>query len=228
MLSSEQEKQARTRKKQERTSKKQEQMQENTNNKPVTLYDVKRHIFDLIQQGNNYRKISQISFLIEGLGLKRFSISEIAKIKNELLGGSRNETKSRSSKEGKSEIFRLIKKGTKLEDIVILTNHDPEFVQKTHDEYVELTNRSTLSEDDILDILNRKGIKTSSGSLKPVIERLADAYRFLHALEYSCSYCKKPVSLSPYRDNKDWIEDLVAAIHFLSQNNVHRECLRYV
>lgn len=226
MLSLEQEKQARTRKKQERTSKKQERVQKNTSNKPVTLYDAKRQVFDLIQQENNYRKISQVSFLIEGLGLKRFSISEIAKIKNELLGGSRNETKSGSSKEGKSEIFRLIKKGTTLEDIVILTNNDPEFVQKTYGEYMNLTNQSTLSEDDILDILNRKGIKTSSESLKPVVERLADAYRFLHALEFQCYYCKKPVSLSPYGNNKDWAQDMADAIHFLSQNNIHYECLR--
>ena len=92
MMSLKQEKQGRTRKKQEKTSKKQELAFENKKSKtPIPLFEAKRQVFSLIQQEWNYREISQVSFLIEGLGMKRFSISEISKIKNEFLGSSHND-----------------------------------------------------------------------------------------------------------------------------------------
>src|SRR3989442_4315153 len=129
MMSLKQEKQARTRKKHEKTSEKQERAFENKKSKtPIQLYEAKRQVFSLIQQGRNYREISQVSFLIEGLGMKRFSISEISKIKNEFLVTSHNdENNSENSKEEKSEIFKLIKIGTDLGDIVILTVKVQEF-----------------------------------------------------------------------------------------------------
>ena len=226
-MSLKQEKQARTRKKHEKTSKKQELAFENKKSKtPIQLYEAKRQVFSLIQQGRNYREISQVSFLIEGLGLKRFSISEISKIKNEFLGGSRNdENNSENSKEDKSEIFKLFKIGTNPEDIVILTGQDPESVKNAYDEYMELKNLSTSLSDEILELLEKKGITVHNpDSLKKVIAKMADSHIFLHRLEYLCSCCKKPVPLSPYRDNRDWAEDLVDAIIYLSKTHGHAEC----
>ena len=227
MMSLKQEKQARTRKKHEKTSKKQEPAFENKKSKtPIQLYEAKRQVFSLIQQGRNYREISQVSFLIEGLGLKRFSISEISKIKNEFLGVSHNdENNSENSKEDKSEIFKLIKIGTNLEDIVISTGQDPEFVKNAYNEYIELQNLSKSLSDEILELLEKKGITVHNpDSLKQVIAKMADSHIFLYRLEYLCSCCKKPVPLSPYRDNRDWAEDLVDAIIYLSKTHGHPEC----
>ncbi|MDE2588900.1 MAG: hypothetical protein KGL95_04465 [Patescibacteria group bacterium] len=109
----EQEKQARTRKKQEKTSVKQEQTQENKNEKkPLTIHEAKKAVFDLVQHGMNYREIAKHSFMIEGLGLKRYSISEINKIKNEFLGNRNDPSNSDHSKTDKPKIFRLLEKGT--------------------------------------------------------------------------------------------------------------------
>ena len=221
----EQEKQGRTRKKHERTDNKQEISIENEKNNTVTLYEAKRQIFSSIQQGWNYRKISQVSFQIEGLGTKRFSISEIAKIKNEFLGGSRNETSLENSKEGKSEIFRLIKNGTKLEDIVISTRKDPKFVKETFDEYMDLKNLSPSLDEELMQVLNKNGIKVNdTKTLIPFITKTVEAYKILNILSYECGVCKKPISLSPFGDNNNWAEDLGLAIRYLSTTRAHQEC----
>ena len=226
MSSIKQEKQARTRKKHEKTDSKQEIQDENKKNNPVTLYEAKKQIFSLIQQGSNYRKISQVSFLIEGLGMKRFSISEISKIKNEFLGGNRNETSnSENSKKGKSEIFRLIKKGTKLDDIVILTDKDPKFIKETFDEYMNLKNLSPSLADELIEELNKKGMAINDPKmLIPFITKMADSYKFLNNLAYNCGVCKKPIFLSPFRDNNNWAEDFAVAIGYLSENRAHYHC----
>jgi len=226
-MSLKQEKQARTRKKHEKTSKKQEPAFENKNKTPISLYEAKRQVFSLTQQGWNYREISQVSFLIEGLGVKRFSISEIYKIKNEFLGGSRDESTNSSTNpnEDKSEIFRLIKNGTKLEDIVISTGHDPEFVKETFDQYMRLKNLSPSLIDEIIDLLRKKRIECRPESLKQTIQKMVEGYQILDILVYRCAKCKKLVSLSPFRDNKDWVQDLGDAMDFLSLDHFHPECL---
>lgn len=226
MSSEKQEKQARTRKKHERTDNKQEILDENKKNNPVTLYEAKKQIFSLIQQGWNYRKISQVSFLIEGLGMKRFSISEISKIKSEFLGGNRNETSnSENSREGKSEIFRLIKNETNLEDIVILTGKDPKFVKETFEEYMNLKNLSPSLVEEIMKILNQRGIRINDTKmLIPFITKTIEAYKFLNILQYQCCICKKPMSLSPYGDNKGSVQDIADAIGYLSKTHGHPEC----
>jgi len=221
-----QEKQARTRKKHERTDDKQEIPGENKKNNPVTLNEAKKQIFSLIQQGWNYRKISQISFLIEGLGMKRFSISEISKIKSEFLGGNRNEVNnSENLKEDKSQIFRLIKNGIKLEDIVIFTRKEPKIVKETFEEYMNLKNLSSSLVEEIMKILNKRGIKiTDTEMLIPFITKMVDAYKLLNILHYQCCVCKKPMSLSPSGDNEGYIQDLADAIGYLSKTHGHPEC----
>ena len=226
MSSIKQEKQARTRKEHERTDNKQEIVDENKKNNPVTLYEAKKQIFSLIQQGWNYRKISQVSFLIERLGMKRFSISEISKIKNEFVGGSHNVASSlENPKKDKSEIFRLIKNGTKLDDIVILTDKEPKFIKETFDEYMNLKNLSPSLVDELIEELNKKGISINDPNmLIPFISKMVDSYKFLNNLTYSCGVCKKPIPLSPFRDNNNWAEDLAHAIRYLSENRAHFHC----
>ncbi|MDC8453529.1 MAG: hypothetical protein LV477_11565 [Candidatus Nitrosotalea sp.] len=226
MTSIKQEEQVRTRKKHERTDDKQEITDENKKNHSVTLYEAKKQIFSLIQQGWNYRKISQVSLLIEGLGMKRFSISEISKIKNEFLGGSRNVVNSsENSRDGKSEIFRLIKNGTNLEDIVIFTGKEPKFVKETFDEYMNLKNLSPSLAGEIMQVLDKKGIRVNDTKmLVPFITKTIDAYKFLSILQYQCCICKKPMSLSPYGDNKGSVQDIADAIGYLSKTHGHPEC----
>lgn len=225
MASVEQEKQGRTRKKHERTDNKQEISTENKKNNTITLYEAKRQIFSSIQQGWNYRKISQVLFQIEGLGTKRFSISEIAKIKNEFVGGNRNETSLENSKDGKTEIFQLIKNGTKLEDIVISTRKDPKLVKETFDEYMNLKNLSPSLDEELMQVLNKNGIKLNDTKmLIPFITKTVEAYKILDILSYECGVCKKPISLSPFRDNNNWAEDLGLAIRYLSKTRAHQEC----
>ena len=132
---------------------------------------------------------------------------------------------SENSKEDKSKIFQLIKIGTNLEDIVISTGQDPEFVKNAYNEYIELQNLSKSLSDEILELLEKKGITVNNpDSLKQVIAKMADSHIFLYRMEYLCSCCKKPVPLSPYRDNRDWAEDLVDAIIYLSKTHGHPEC----
>lgn len=221
-----QEEHARTRKKHERTKDKQEIEIENKENNFVTLYEAKKQIFSLIQQGWNYRKISQASFQIENLGMKRFSISEISKIKNEFVGGNHNVTSSsENSKEGKSEIFRLIKNGIKLEDIVILTRKEPKFVKETFDEFMNLKNLSPSLADELIEMLNKKGVRlTDTKMLMSFITKTVEAYKFLDILHYQCCVCKGPMALSPFRDNAGCVQDLADAIGYLSKTHGHPEC----
>lgn len=228
MSSLKQEKQERTGKKQERTNNEQGITDQNKKiNEFITLYEAKRQVFALIQQGWTYRRISPVTFQIHDLGTKRFSVSEIHKIKNDFLGShNENVNKSNNSKGSKAEIFRLIKNGTKLEDIVISMSLEPNVVKEAYNEYMDLKNLSPRIFDDIMEILNEKGIVVKNpASLIPIIGKLADSHMFLYTLEYPCCVCKKPVSLSPYRDNKDWVGDLASGLHYLSQNNCHPECL---
>lgn len=222
----EQEKQGKTRKKQIKTEKKQEQVQENkSREKPLTFYDAKREVFDLIQLGKNYRDISQISFQIDDIGLKRFSISEISKIKNEFLGNNSNKSiGSGNLKKDKSEIFKLIKNGMSLEDIVISTRSDPDFVKESYDEYVSLKNALSTTVDNIIRLLAKKGIPCNDPNLLyQILEKIIDGFKFLDILCYKCSICKKPVFLAPHK-NKDWREDFFDALDYLSLNHGHREC----
>jgi hypothetical protein len=158
--------------------------------------------------------------------MKRFSLSEIAKIKNEFVGGSRNETSSlENPKKDKSEIFRLIKKGTKLDDIVILTDKDPKFIKETFDEYMNLKNLSPSLTDELMEELNKKGIILNDPKmLIPFITKMADSYKFLNNLTYNCGVCKKPIPLSPFRDNNNWAEDFAEAVRYLSKNRAHYDC----
>ena len=227
MASIEQEEQERTRKEHARTGEEQKITNENKkNNNPITLYEAKRRVFSLLQQGWKYREISQVLFQIEGLGMKRFSLSEIAKIKNEFVGGSRSETSSlENPKKDKSEIFRLIKKGTKLDDIVILTDKDPKLIKETFDEYMNLKNLSPSLADELIEELNKKGIIINDHKmLIPFITKMAVSYKFLNNLTYNCGVCKKPIPLSPFRDNNNWAEDFAEAIRYLSKNRAHYHC----
>lgn len=119
------------------------------------------------------------------------------------------------------------KRAPKPEVIVIVTGRDPKFVMETVDEYMKLKNSSVFLSEELVEILANKGFNLKDPAyLKKAIARLADGYRFLDQLQYLCAYCKKPVHLSPHRDNKDWAEDLNAVIDYLSKNNVHPECLK--
>ena len=224
-MSQKQEKQGKTRKKQAKTRSEQEYIQQNKSiGKPITLEEAKREVFNLIQQGVNYREITKSLFNIQGLGKKRFSISEISKIKSELQDGSRDTT-SNNSKPHKSEIFRLIKKGTSLEDIVITLGLEPNIVKETYNEYEDLVNSSKLPAHYVYETLESKGIELNDlESFRKKIGRLAESYSIFNLLHFRCAVCKKPISLSPYGNSKDWLNNLLHAITFLSENYVHNEC----
>jgi len=78
-----QEKRNSTRRTQEKPSTGKEELFESKKNQSVTYDNARKTIFEWVKQGRNYREIAQISFNIIGWDKpKKFSISEISRIKN--------------------------------------------------------------------------------------------------------------------------------------------------
>ncbi len=102
----------------------------------VTLDEARKEIQKLVQQGVNFREIAQTKFLI-GDRIKKFSIGEISKIKNESIGKI---DESQNKYQDASFLFMLFDKGRHPTDIVIEYKLDPDFVQQVYKKYGEMKN----------------------------------------------------------------------------------------
>ena len=114
----------------------------NITKKPTyeTIEQAEFEVHNLINKKTNYRDITQIEFIIDG-NTKKFSISQISKIKQKLSGESNfkvDEIKNES--EQKANLFKLFKNEMTVVDVVIKTKMDSKLVYETYQEYIKLSN----------------------------------------------------------------------------------------
>jgi len=97
-----------------------------------SLEKAEKIILEHINNGENYRDISQITFSINGT-IKRFNPSQISKIKAK----SEQNQAQNSHDSDKSTIFKMFKKGKKLTDVIIDTKLDYDYVKNAHKQYLD-------------------------------------------------------------------------------------------
>lgn len=120
----------------------------------MTLDEAKNEVLRLVQQGVNFREIAQIKFLI-GDRIKKFSIGEISKIKNEAIG---KVDESKNKYQDASFLFMLFDREKHPKDIVIEYKLDPDYVQQVYKKYCEMKNLYVISQyikDKIYEIAER-------------------------------------------------------------------------
>lgn len=120
----------------------------------MTLDEAKKEVLRLVQQGVNFREIAQIQFLI-GDRIKKFSIGETSKIKNEAIG---KVDESQNKFHDASFLFMLFDKGRHPKDIVIEYKLDPDYVQQVYKKYCEMNDLYVISQsikDKIYEIAER-------------------------------------------------------------------------
>jgi len=109
-----------------------------------TLETAETEVFRLIESKTNYRDICQIEFIINGIK-KKFSLSQISKIKQKLSGESNSkldETKSESAQ--KAELFELFQNKESVIDVIIKTKLDSKLVDETYQEFTKLSSIFTV------------------------------------------------------------------------------------
>jgi len=227
-----QEKRDSARRTQEKPSTRNEELFESKRNHPVTYDNARKTIFEWIKQGRNYREIAQTPFNIIGWDRpKKFSISEISRIKNN--PNAVNQTPEKYDQmdeeynlidEKKAEIFELLDKDVHPRKIVVRTKFNPEFVKETTVEYLELDNFSPQIIKKLIDISKEFNYKIqNSDQLKNLFWEALDSHKVWKNLYYYCVRCGKPVYLTPEKNNS-WKEDVTIALNYLSENNWHPEC----
>ncbi len=120
----------------------------------MTLNEAKNEVLRLVQQGVNFREITQIKFLI-GDRIKKFSIGEISKIKKDV---EEKVYESQNKFHDASFLFMLFDKGKHPKDIVIEYKLDPDYVQQVYKKYCEMKNLYVISQsikDKIYEIAKR-------------------------------------------------------------------------
>ena len=103
--------------------------QENT-----TLEDVKKDIIRRIQRGESYREIVKTKYKIDGI-IKKFSISELSKIKQEISGQTIN---SKDKDPNAALLFELFTKNISQHEAVVKTHLSPEYVREKHEQFLQM------------------------------------------------------------------------------------------
>jgi len=220
-----QEKRSSTRRTQEKHSTGKEELFESKKNQPVTYDNARKTIFEWVKQGRNYREIAQIPFNIIGWDKpKKFSISEISRIKNHNVEYHTLE-KNDPIDEKKTEIFDLLDKNTHPRNIVIITKYSPALVKETTLEYLELDDYSPQTIKELVNIAKEFNCNIQNTiQLKDLFWKALDYYAIYASMLYYCCRCGKPVYLTPDK-NESWEEDIFDGLNYLSKNNWHPGCV---
>ena len=196
-------------------------------NNELTYFQAKNQIYQLVQQGWNYRDIAKQFFNIQGRGHKRFSISEISKIKQEF-DFLENENEIKSSKnenEDKSKVIELLKNNYPLDDIVVITKFDPQFVLQTYRDYIQLKNFQNPL-DNFYQIA--ADWERPCNNVNDLTMLFSKALMFTDIFEFllpNCVVCGKPLVADPCR-NPYWQQDLDVVYECLRFNCTHIQCFR--
>lgn len=221
----EQEKQEKLRQKHNKSRRSQEEQSESKNSIPISLKQAEYEVFSLIQKGHNYRDITQQMFNISEIGNKRFSISQISKIKTKFTEiPDSPENPQTNSTNMKVEIFKLLRQGRNLQDIVMSTNSEPREVKSAFYEYLDLNGISGNTINIVLKRIKSHNRKFQNDSeLAKILDEAFIAQYYVDDLFYYCSKCNKPVYIGPGKST-DWKEDTVDAMNKLRKDHWHHEC----
>src|SRR3989442_2539065 len=168
--------------------------------KNVTLDEAKKDIFRRVQRGESYREIVKTRYTIDDR-TKRFSISEISKIKQEFTGQASN---SKNKDPDMAFLFKEFDKEESLTDIVIKTQLGPDLVKQAHDKYLEFRDKRMIRgwfEDKIYEFGSRiKGEEVPDlGEIHDYLQEAVDHY-LKPRLTFPCCICKELIEL----DIKAW------------------------
>jgi len=182
-----------------------------------SLDQAEKIILEHINNGENYRDISQITFSINGT-IKRFNPSQISKIKGK---NEQSQAQNRHDSD-KCLVYKMFRKGKNPTDVVIETGLNFEYVKKAYEEYLE------FEEQELVPKYWLDNLEKFAGYVSEVSEnnRLGDIhYAFSVAKEshlelekfvFTCSKCDEDA-----RINGKALED---AQQYLSSKWKHTDC----
>ena len=179
-----------------------------------TLEQAETEVFRLIESKTNYRDICQIEFIINGIK-KKFSLSQISKIKQKLSGkDNSNLSETKSESEQKAELFELFQNKMTVIDVVIKTKLDSKLVNDSFLEYSKLHGDSIVSTkvldrveellyefDEEFDYVNYE-CNTPERIIRALKEYATKFRETLHQFQYPCNVCRELIPLSENSWNK--------------------------
>ena len=110
-----------------------------------TLEQAETEVFRLVEIKTNYRDICQIEFNINGIK-KKFSLSQISKIKQKLSEPESKLDETKNESEQKAMLFELFQNKMTVIDVVIKTKLDSKLVNETFQEYSKLNGDHIIPE----------------------------------------------------------------------------------
>jgi len=182
-----------------------------------SLEQAEKIILEHINNGENYRDISQITFSIND-SIKRFNPSQISKIKGK---NEKNQAQSRRDPD-KALAFKLLKSGTSPTDVLIKTGLPSDFVKEANEEFLDFEDQTTVYNtwiDNLHDISLK--IQSPAGPNRLVdialaFERAKNSHLKLKNYVCSCSVCGESMGI-----NDAMLED---AKKYLSSKWHHGNC----
>ena len=179
-----------------------------------TLETAETEVFRLIESKTNYRDICQIEFIINGIK-KKFSLSQISKIKQKLSGkDNSNLSETKSESEQKAELFELFQNKMTVIDVVIKTKLDSKLVNDSFLEYSKLHGDSIVSTkvldrveellyefDEEFDYVNYE-CNTPERIIRALKEYATKFRESLQKFQYPCNVCRELIPLSENSWNK--------------------------
>lgn len=178
------------------------------------LAEAEAKIYEFVQKGENYRNITKIEFVINGV-VKHFNPSQISQIK------AKFEAKSGLNHQDpdKAKVFKLFKSGQMTTNVLIETGYSFEFVKKAYDEFLEFEKMVAVPkwfEESVYDLLYDIRICKNWNDVYHGISDAVSSHKELEEHYFNCSRCS---DLIPIRG-----KSLHAAINYLSKNWGHKEC----
>lgn len=179
-----------------------------------SLEQAEKIILEHLNNGENYRDISQITFSINGT-IKRFNPSQISKIKGKK---DENQAQNRHDQD-KSTVFKMFKKRKKLADVVIDTKLDYDYVKNAHQQYLESENMVEIPRlfyEKIMSVASYFGDTETIFNVECRLEDLYKAEKKAKILFCDCSLCGEPMEI-----NEEMLED---SKNYLSPRWNHDHC----
>ncbi len=199
-----------------------------------SLSDAENKVVQLLNQGSTYREITKSQFKI-GDRIKRFNpsqISAISKAANTI--AQSNNADVIPSDNPNQTIFKLLKKGKSLTDIVIQTGIEPEIIKTAFEQYLEFENY-VLCPKGIFDEMRSQVLDEFRENVDPKYpeskigfkEIWEDLHYYYQEFEYDL---KRPRFIFPClrcgKSTDPDEEDAAAARAYLSKNHICHQCAK--
>jgi len=152
-----------------------------------SLEQAEKIILEHVNNFENYRDIAQIAFDVNGT-VKRFNPSQISKIKAK----SQEKQAQNALDPDKSLVFKKLKEGKSVIDVVIETRLEFDYVKKAHEEFLESEDKVMIPEwfySDVMFLAAYPGYRpTFENAIKGMYE-LMDADQMLQSIFSNCTVC---------------------------------------